>query len=266
MMVGIVAADGLEYVLGRLGGPSFHNASLIGSPGERERDRRAEAGAEVLSPRSARSSSSRQTAILRCASASGIVGYELAKSALAPTTTMMSSSGMFLRSSIARVAESPVSSRHAAPSSNRLALTCHPEFDILQASLVRDVIDEDGSQRPSVKQRCQRAEAFLACGIPELQVDLGVVDHEFFGEQARADRRRASGTEATSRRTSDERGLADALTADCGRMCGRKSVLCARGSAASGRFSRRTDDDFGFKIVCGASSVSLVDRAGYTQT
>lgn len=149
----------------------------------------------MLSPRSARSSSSRQDAILRCASASGIVGHESAKSALAPTTTMMRSSGMFLRSSVARVPSSMPGV--LTPGTDFFALTGHPELDILQTRFVRDVIDEDGGERTSVKERRQRAEAFLASSVPELQVDFGVLNDELLRQQARADCRRPSGTKAT---------------------------------------------------------------------
>lgn len=83
------------------------------------------------------------------------------------------------------------------PGTDFFALTGHPELDILQTRFVRDVIDEDGGERTSVKERRQRAEAFLASSVPELQVDFGVLNDELLRQQARADCRRPSGTKAT---------------------------------------------------------------------
>lgn len=100
VMVGTVADVGVEYVRGRENGIAA-GEELRACPFAPVEpcESSADAGADATSPFSARSISSRQTATLRCACKRGIVGHVPTRSALAPTTKTMSSSGMFFRSS-----------------------------------------------------------------------------------------------------------------------------------------------------------------------
>ena len=101
-MVGTVVEVGVEYVRGRekrvAAGEELRPFAPPVFPFE-PFGRNPDAGAEATSPFSARSISSRHTATLRCAWISGMVGQVPARSALAPTTNTISSSGMFFRNS-----------------------------------------------------------------------------------------------------------------------------------------------------------------------
>ena len=49
------------------------------------------------------------------------------------------------------------------------------------------IIDEDAAVGAAVEGDPEGLEAFLACGVPELEGDDAVVDSDFFGEEVGAD-------------------------------------------------------------------------------
>jgi hypothetical protein len=80
-----------------------------------------------------------------------------------------------------------------------------PRFD--QTACFRDVVDDQCGLRVAVVHGCERSEALLARGIPDLEFDGAVGEVTFLSEKCGADGGFLVGLESVGDEAEDEGGL-----------------------------------------------------------
>jgi hypothetical protein len=153
--------------------------------------------------------------------------YESARSDFVPTTMMTSSDDMFARSSVG-------SGKSVSASLNKgEGRTFEPVLDVLQARLVRHIVNKNRRQRSSIIQRRKRSKSLLPRRIPQLKSHLRVFDDELLRVKGAADGRGSRAVPFAVDGAVDEAGFADSLTSDCGEE-GDQHIIKRRGEREQG--------------------------------
>ncbi len=84
-----------------------------------------------------------------------------------------------------------------------------PVFDVREALLLRDVVDQDACIRASIESSADGLELLLAGSIPDLENDLLIVVCDFVGKEIGADRNSVLIRELSLHISHDQRCLSD---------------------------------------------------------